>query len=240
MDTRNHPTLESPGSGEGRAEPLVIDETGFCKSHFLIPNHYVEDLDRILLPQGLILDRIEKIAFDIMEYYKEEEVNLICILKGSRGFFNHLMQFSNKLSTYGNSPRRGPPYLEHYVRIKSYQDTSPISNFEVIAEDLSSLRDKHVLIVEDIIDTGNTLTKFCNWLRENVQPRDIGVASLLEKRTSRSNGFKGDFVCFSVPDVFLVGFSLDYNELFRDLDHVGVLHAKAIQKYSVKSRTKDG
>ena len=85
--------------------------------------------------------------------------------------------------------------------------------------------------MEDIIDTGNTLTKFCDHLQKNHNCKSIRVASLLEKRTPKSCGFKGDFVGFDVPDVFLVGYCLDYNEHFRDLDHVCALNPSGIEKY---------
>lgn len=231
MDCQRFSRLSSPGTGDGRMPPIIVDDVGYDKSHFLIPKHYLDSVDRVLLPQGVILDRIEKLAYDIMEFYKDEEVNIICILKGSRGFFNQLTHFFNKLSTYG-SPRKGPLYLEHYVRIKTYQNSESSGTFNVIAEDLTGLKGKHVLIVEDIIDTGHTLSRFCRWLEEHIQPRDIAVTSLLEKRTPATNGFKGDFVGFSVPDAFVVGFSLDYNELFRDLDHICVLDRAAIEAFA--------
>lgn len=231
--------VSSLGVAEGRQEPIWVEDDGYKKEHFLLPSHYHDDIDRVLLPQGLILDRIEKLAYDITEFYKDEEVNLICILKGSRGFFNHLMQSLNRLNLCGNRSRRGPPYLEHYVRIKTYDNTTSNGKFEVIAEDLSILRGKHVLIVEDIIDTGHTLTEFCGWLKTKIQPCDIAITSLLEKRTSRSNGFRGNFIGFSVPDSFVVGFSLDYNERFRDLEHICVLNEAAVARYAATSTSKD-
>ena len=88
-----------------------------------------------------------------------------------------------------------------------------------------------VLIVEDIIDTGNTLAKFCDILNEKA-PKSVRVASLLEKRTPKSNGFKGDFVGFDIPDHFIVGYCLDYNEHFRDLDHVCVMAEAGIKKFA--------
>eukprot|EP00386_Alphamonas_edax_P008332 GDKI01027330.1.p1 GENE.GDKI01027330.1~~GDKI01027330.1.p1 ORF type:complete len:242 (-),score=97.69 GDKI01027330.1:468-1193(-) len=226
-------TLAKPGSGEGRLEPLfVADDAGLPKEYFMIPSHYEEDIKEVLIPHGFLLDRIEKLAFDIKQHYGDEGVDLICILKGSRGFFNHLLQNLNKSHMYGSQHSTRPPYMEHYVRLKSYVNDQSSGDLQVIAEDLSVLKNKNVLIVEDIIDTGLTLTKFCKYL-EKLGPKTVGVTSLVEKRTDKNiTGFKGDFVGFSIPDAFVVGFGLDYNEMFRDLDHVGVVSETGKDKYA--------
>eukprot|EP00920_Eleutheroschizon_duboscqi_P027599 GHVT01067615.1.p1 GENE.GHVT01067615.1~~GHVT01067615.1.p1 ORF type:complete len:281 (+),score=48.69 GHVT01067615.1:237-1079(+) len=227
------PTFRLPGSGEGRMPPIFLEDSfGYEPWRFVIPGHYRESLDRILIPHGLILDRIEKLAFDIRQAFGDEELHLLCILKGSRGFFNHLLSFLNRIHIYARPSSCTPPYMEHYVRLVSYTGTESTGKLQVISEDLSCLKDKNILIVEDIIDTGHTLTKFCKWL-EALKPRKVGVASLLEKRTPHSNGFRGDLVGFSVPDAFVVGFSLDYNEMFRDLEHISVLNQPGIDKYRV-------
>eukprot|EP00922_Rhytidocystis_sp_ex-Travisia-forbesii_P012429 GHVS01018737.1.p1 GENE.GHVS01018737.1~~GHVS01018737.1.p1 ORF type:complete len:277 (+),score=52.23 GHVS01018737.1:2-832(+) len=214
------------GSGTGRMEPISIGREGFDKDHFVIPAHYTHDIDRVLIPHGMIEDRIEKLAYDVKRRFRDE-LHVLCVLKGSRWFFGRLLSFLNKIHIYACPESTAPPYMEHYVRLKSYDGDSSTGNLQVICEDLSILKGKQVLIVEDIIDTGHTLTKFCKWM-EALEPESISVASLLEKRTEKSNGFKGDFVGFSVPDAFVVGFSLDYNEMYRDLEHVCVL-TKAAQ-----------
>merc|ERR1711862_375129 len=123
---------------------------------------------------------------------------------------------------------RRAPYYEQYVRLKSYKNMESTGELQVISDDLKILEGKHVLIVEDIIDTGNTLKKFCQHL-ESFSPKTIKIASLLEKRTPKSIGFLGDFVGFSIPDEFIVGYCLDYNEHFRDLNHICVLNSKGIE-----------
>jgi hypoxanthine phosphoribosyltransferase len=97
--------------------------------------------------------------------------------------------------------------------------------------DVTALQGQHVLIVEDIIDTGLTMTKLIAKLERDIHPASVRVAALLEKRTHLSNGFKGDYVAFSVPDKFIVGYGLDYNEVFRDLGHIAVISQAGIEKY---------
>jgi len=205
------------------------------KNDLLIPSHYYASIDRVLLPHGIIRDRIEKIAYDIKNRFKEENLHLLCILKGSRGFFSLLLTFLNRLHIYRGGDQGNPPYLEHYVRLKSYCNDESSGQLKVLSEDLSILKGENVLLVEDIVDTGLTLTKFCGWLEANVRPKTISVTSLLEKRTPKSNGFKADFVGFSVPDVFVVGFSLDYNEFFRDLEHICIVNTFGSDKYRLET-----
>ena len=81
---------------------------------------------------------------------------------------------------------------------------------------------QNLLIVEDIIDTGATMVKLLEKLRK-YEPSSIKVTSLLIKKTDRSNGYIPDYVGFAIPDAFVVGYALDYNEYFRDLDHICVI-----------------
>lgn len=201
----------------------------------MLPPHYESDIDRVLVPTGFLLDRIERLAWDIKQHYKEEDIHLICVLKGSRGFFNHLLSALNRIHMYADRQSTHPPFLEHYVRLKSYSGMESSGKLQVIAEDLSVLKGKNVLIVEDIIDTGNTLTRFCKYLQD-LEPKSIGVTSLVEKRTPKSCGFKGDWIGFSIPDEFVVGFGLDYNEFFRDLDHLCVVSPAGVEHYAAHAK----
>ena len=221
------------GTGLGRKLPIHIpdEESGvyYNAEDFLIPSHYADDVKSVMIPRGLATDRIEKLAMDIKECYGSEELHLVCILKGSRGFFSELASCLNRLYAYTDGHSR-PPYMEHYVRIKSYVDTTSTNRVNIMSGDLSVLKNKNVLIVEDIIDSGRTLKTFCRSLLDyNI--KSLRVAALLEKRSLKSNGFQGDFVGFSTPNIFIAGYCIDYNEMFRDLDHIVVLDETAIEKY---------
>ena len=234
-----HQSFAYIGTGEGREAPIFIaDEVSLASVYesgdkFLIPEHYQEDVASVMIPRGLATDRIEKLAMDIKRFYGNEELHLVCILKGSRGFFSELASCLNRLYAYTEGHSR-PPYMEHYVRIKSYVDTTSTNRVNIMSGDLCVLKNKNVLIVEDIIDSGRTLKTFCRSLIDyNV--KSVRVAALLEKRSIKSNGFQGDFVGFSIPNIFIAGYCIDYNEMFRDLDHVVVLKNEAIEKYKSSS-----
>lgn len=96
--------------------------------------------------------------------------------------------------------------------------------------DFSVFKDRDLLVVEDIIDTGLTMTKLVPYLMEH-GARSVKVCTLLQKRTTRSVGFKGDYVGFDVPDAFLVGYNMDFNEIFRDMRHLGVLNKAGFEAF---------
>ena len=92
---------------------------------------------------------------------------------------------------------------------------------------MKTLAGRDLVLLEDIIDTGLTMSRLIPLLKE-AGAASVRVASLLEKRTTRSCGFKADFVGFSVPDAFVVGYNLDYNEAYREMPHIAVINAAGI------------
>lgn len=99
--------------------------------------------------------------------------------------------------------------------------------------DLKTLRGRNVILVEDIVDTGTTMSRLIPHLMADaaIAPARVQVATLLEKRTERSNGFKADYVGFSIPDAFVVGYNMDYNEAYRDMDHLCVINPAGIAHF---------
>ena len=230
---KQHHEFGYVGRGINRREPLYISDKEeqygyYSTDKFLIPPHYRNDVKSVMIPRGLATDRIEKLAMDIKQFYGSQELHLICILKGSRGFFSHLVECLNRLYQYTDGHSR-PPYMEHYVRIKSYLDSTNTPRINIMSDDLSVLKGKNVLIVEDIIDSGKTLKTFCRSLLD-FHVTSLRIASMIEKRR-QSPTLRGDFVGFSCPSKFISGYCIDYNEMFRDLEHIVVLKDEAIEKY---------
>ena len=123
------------------------------------------------------------------------------------------------------------PFTFDFIRVKSYRGTGSTGQIEIIGADLKKLTGEHLVLVEDIVDTGTTMTQLIPVL-EKQQPASLKVASLLEKRTSRSCGYKADFVGFSIPDEFVVGYCLDYNEAFRDLNHICIINDTGVAAFA--------
>lgn len=98
--------------------------------------------------------------------------------------------------------KKNLPFIVHFVRVKSYEGMESTGKVEITGCDVEKLHNKHVLFVEDIIDTGLTMSSLISHLKESIVPASIRVASLVEKRTEKSCGFKADYVGYSIPDVY--------------------------------------
>ncbi|ORX85436.1 hypoxanthine phosphoribosyltransferase [Basidiobolus meristosporus CBS 931.73] len=212
----------------------VTTEKLYSLDHFVVPQHYERDIESILIPHGIIMDRVEKLARQIVADIPDvEEPSLVvcCVLKGGHQFFADLVNQLKKLQT---SSGRSIQLSLEFLKVKSYHnDTSTKEvKFSVTNNELMYYKGKNLLIVEDIIDTGRTMEKILERLSE-YEPASVKVTSLLIKKTSHSNGYIPDYVGFAIPDAFVVGYALDYNEHFRDLDHIAVISEHGKQAYAL-------
>lgn len=204
---------------------FIADTASYELDHFAIPPQYKDYLATVLLPHGLVLDRIDKLAADIRGDYLESTPHLLVVLKGGAEFATDLTRMLRARHAYSTSASL--PFTVDYVRVKSYEGTESSGNVRISGIDLKTIEGRDVIIVEDIIDTGLTMQKLVPELFKH-GPKSVRVAALLEKRTPRSCGFKAEYVGFSIPDAFVVGYNLDYNEAFRDMPHICVINAKGI------------
>lgn len=165
----------------------------------------------VLLSNSAISTRINELGEKISKDYKNKEIHIICILKGSVMFMSDL---SKKLL---------PPVYYHFMKISSYgSGTSSSGNLDVQLDLSESIENKHILIVEDIIDSGNTLSLLRKLLLER-NPASLKICTLLDKPERRVADVPVDYTGFSIPDEFVVGYGLDYDQKYRNLDYVGVL-----------------
>lgn len=204
---------------------------GYDLSNFCVPRHYHEDLLDIMIPYGLIQDRTERLALDIFNDFKDQPLTALCVLKGGYKFFTDLLDKITALNrTHGSV---SVPLTPDFIRLKSYENDSSSGEIKVLGGDnLSRLRGQNVLVVEDIIDTGRTMEKLLAILAQ-YEPKSVRVASLLVKRRPDSTGYRPNYTGFEVPDKFVVGYALDYNEYFRDLNHIGVINENGKRKYAL-------
>ncbi len=174
-----------------------------------------EDLDRILITEEQIRARVDELGRAITEDYKDDPdpIVLVCILKGSVVFFSDLMR------------RIDHDCRLDFMIVKSYGAGTESSGNVRFMKDLdNSITGKHVIIVEDIIDSGRTLT----FLRNNLITRGaktLKICTLLDKpdRRSPKADITVDYCGFTIPNEFVVGYGLDYDEKYRNLPEVGVL-----------------
>nr|ACO14905.1 Hypoxanthine-guanine phosphoribosyltransferase [Caligus clemensi] len=214
------------------------DFPGYDKDLFHYPERYRDIVDRILVPHGLIRDRVYKIAANIEAHYLKsgiKHVKLLCVLKGAYKFFGELNECLSDLSSLRREGEDHIGYSVQFIRAKSYENDSSSGIVKISGEEYleNELKGHDVLIVEDIIDTGATMTKLLEALKK-YNPNSIRVASLVRKRTVRSNGFVPDFVCFEVPDSFIIGYAFDFNDFFRDIPHICMINQDNIGHYKNK------
>ena len=165
----------------------------------------------ILLQARQIEARVAQIAKEIDKHYDGESFVLLVVLKGAMVFAADLMR---EIRT---------PFQLEFAQSRTYgNSTVPETNPSVIGPDLEKISDKHVLLVDDILDTGATFLALKEWLLER-EALSVRGCFLLDKPGRRSIDIKPDFFGFQVPDVFVVGYGLDHAEQFRNLPHIAQL-----------------
>jgi hypoxanthine phosphoribosyltransferase len=175
----------------------IADDFKFKNEDFVLPSHYIDTIDHVLIPSGLIIDRVEKLASDILRDHAGTPIHFVCILKGGAVFYHELIGQIRKIISSSSSPI---PFTLDYLRVKSYEGTESTGTVQISSGDLSEMTGKHVILVEDIIDTGVTMTKLIPVLAQH-QPLSVKVATLLEKRTARNTSdFHAEYAAFSIPD----------------------------------------
>ncbi|XP_026948225.1 hypoxanthine-guanine phosphoribosyltransferase isoform X1 [Sagmatias obliquidens] len=164
-----------------RSPSVVIsdDEPGYDLDLFCIPNHYAEDLEKVFIPHGLIMDRTERLARDVMKEMGGHHIVALCVLKGGYKFFADLLDYIKALNR--NSDRSIPMTVD-FIRLKSYCNDQSTGDIKVIGgDDLSTLTGKNVLIVEDIIDTGKTMQTLLSLVKQH-NPKMVKVASFTRQQ----------------------------------------------------------
>ena len=166
---------------------------------------------RVLVEEEEVDKRIRDLGEQISKDYEGKEVHLICVLKGGVFFMCELAK------------RITVPVSMDFMSVSSYGDGTASSGVVKIAKDLDeTLEGKDVLIVEDIIDSGRTLSYLIEILKKR-GPKSLRLCTLLDKPERRVKDVKVDYVGFNIPDEFVVGYGLDYAQLYRNLPYIGVL-----------------
>lgn len=163
-----------------------------------------------MFSEAEIESRVSALAQEISMSYEGKELCILCVLKGAAIFACDLMR---KLTV---------PCRLDFIRAKSYDGDCSTGKVDIDFSTCNSISGKHVLVVEDIVDTGRTLYELCGLLRQQ-SPASLKICTFLDKECRRVVGFESDYVGFDIPDAFVVGYGLDYNERFRELPFVAVL-----------------
>ncbi|MBO5463569.1 MAG: hypoxanthine phosphoribosyltransferase [Clostridia bacterium] len=171
----------------------------------------LKDIDRILISEEELSKIVKELGAKITEDYKDKNLLLVSILKGSVTFMADLMREINI------------PCNIDFMAVSSYGSGTKSSGVVKIIKDLdSSIEGKDLLIVEDILDSGRTL----NYIKEILlarNPKSIRICTLFDKPERRDVDLYADYIGSKVPNEFIVGYGLDYNEYYRNLPYIGVL-----------------
>ena len=166
---------------------------------------------RVLLSEEEVDQRISEIGAQISKDYEGRQVHMICILKGGVCF---TVELAKRVSV---------PVSFDFMSVSSYGGGTESSGVVKIVKDLDEpLKGKDVLIVEDIIDSGRTLRYLVDMLQTR-EPNSIKICTLLDKPSRRVKAVNVDYTCFEIPDEFVVGYGLDYDQRYRSLPYIGVM-----------------
>lgn len=174
-----------------------------------------DNIQEVLLTQEQIQDKVKELSAQLMQEYKDKDPVFIGVLKGVVVFFGDMIKnFS-------------APCQIDFMWVSSYEGTQS-KHMEVKRDISADIRGRHVVILEDIFDTGNSLDFVCKHLRAK-EPASLKICTLLDKPERRNPEvtLQADYVGFTIPNVFAVGYGLDYNEHYRNLPYVGVLKPEA-------------
>ena len=166
---------------------------------------------KVLLTEQEVDRRIQEIGEQISKDYEGKQVHLVCVLKGGSFFMCELAK------------RITVPVSLDFMSVSSYGSDTKSSGVVKIVKDLDeSIKDKDVIVVEDIVDSGRTLSYLLEMLRDR-GPRSLSLCTLLDKPDRRVIDVKVDYTGFEIPDEFVVGYGLDYDQRYRNLPYIGIV-----------------
>ena len=165
---------------------------------------------KVLITEQEIASRTRELAEQIQKDYNNEEIVIVCILKGATFFTVELAK------------RIESDTIIDFMKVSSYEGTESTGKINFTLDISEDITGKNVLIVEDIVDTGRTLAYVKKYL-ESKNPKSVKICTMLNKKERRVVELNPEYVAFDIPDKFVIGYGLDYDEKYRNLPYVGYL-----------------
>ena len=177
------------------------------------------DIKEILISSEQIQNRIQELGKELLRDYADKTPVFVGVLKGVVVFYADMIRAFD-----------APCQLD-FMQVSSYHGTQSTGNVVVRQDVKTDLKDRHVVILEDILDTGRSLQFVCDHLRVK-GVASLKICTLLDKPDGRlpEIDLQADYVGFTVPNEFVVGYGLDYDEMYRNLPYVGILKPEVYQK----------
>ena len=170
----------------------------------------INEIEKILISKEELRDRIAQMGQQIYNDYLDEPIFALCILRGSFVFFADLVRNIDK------------PVEVAFLHAASYYGGTESAGEVKIDEHKVDVTDKNLIIIEDIVDSGRTLAALKKQFKDK-KPKSIKICTLLDKPDRRVVPIDVDYVGFVIPDEFVVGYGLDYNQKYRNLPYIGIL-----------------
>ena len=176
-----------------------------------------KDILKVLVTEEQIQTRIKEMGKEISEEYKDKDPVVLGVLKGVVMFYADMMKHITV------------PCQMDFMCLSSYRGGTSTGNM-IVKQDMSvDVNGRHVLILEDILDSGYTLSRIVEMLKER-GPASVKICTMLDKPSGRKEPLEADYVCFTIPDGFVVGMGLDYQDYYRNLPFVGILKEEVYTK----------
>ena len=170
----------------------------------------MENFD-ILINESNLDKRIEELAKEIMRDYKDEDLVFVGILKGAAVF---MIELAKKIK---NSVEF------EFIQVESYQGTESTGKVKLKQDLIDKIEGRNIIIIEDIVDTGRTLEYLREYIKKN-NPKSVKVCTLLSKPSRRIVELDIDYIGFSIPDEFVIGFGMDYDQKYRNLPYIAKMN----------------
>ena len=174
------------------------------------------DIQEILFSREEIYKRVSEIGAQITEDFRDKDPVFIGVLKGCFIFMADLMRCVKVKCSMD------------FMAVSSYRGTTSTGAVSIDKDLSAPIEDRHIILVEDILDSGVTLNYLKSYLQVR-KPASITIATLLDKPSRRKADIYADYSCFEVPDAFVVGYGLDYNQRYRNLPYIGILKEEVYQ-----------
>ena len=168
------------------------------------------DIERILISEEEIQKKVAEMGKKISQDFRDKDPLFVGVLKGCFIFMADLMRYVDIRCSMD------------FMAVSSYSGTSSTGAVKINKDLSEDIEGRHVIIVEDILNSGVTLSYLKQYLMVR-KPASISIATLMDKPARRKADVYADYSCFEIPDAFVVGYGLDYNERYRNLPYIGVL-----------------
>ena len=181
-----------------------------------------DEIRAVLFRESTIMSRLDEMASQISSDYADKDLSVVAVLNGSLMFGADLLR------------RLEMPLRLDCLSVSSYHGASTTGVVKFNQLHLPDVHGRHVLIVDDILDSGHTLHAIRDKLQNETSPLSIKICVLLRKDVPRQRELEADYIGFDIANEFVVGYGLDYMERFRNLPYIGVISEEAIVKYAPK------